>query len=641
LQPTPAAIADTADVSVSRAAGKLRAALDLFHLGSAVRGQEAVDVGASTGGFTETLLAAGAKRVVAVDVGHDQLHSRLRADRRVESHEGLDWKTLSLGTLPGPFGFFTVDVSFVAARNMLRSLAFRLREGAEGVVLVKPQFELPSDKARPERLSDPNLRKEALTRFQKKAESLGFTLVRHADSPVAGKEGTVEILTHLRFLGRSELLPRVGEKKTGAPPPKARRKAPADLGLREGTFFAVMPPGLEEVLARELAALGVTGAEAVPGGVAWRGPWTTALAGNLGSRLATRILARVGENQEAESFATFRRRVARLPWERYLSREVRLRANISVTRGRLYHTGALAEQLWLGLADRLGGDVSVAASADEAEQLLVVRGERNVFTFSVDTSGESLHRRGWREEGGAAPLRETLASTLLALCAWQPHEALLDPVCGSGTLVLEAAAQALALAPGLRRSFAFERFPGFTPLVAGWQELKERGEAAHAAAVAASGAASRFAGRDLDADTIAAARRNAERAGLAAHVSFEVGPLAEARPSTEQGLLVANPPYGHRLGTTSSARVTYRELGRVLRSHFAAWRAGVLVPDGAMAAAVGLKPSAVVPLRNGGLKLDLLRFDGPKVAGPGSARPSQKRRKAPFGRRARRAVDAP
>src|SRR4051812_39399666 len=126
---------------VGRGAFKLEAAFARFPLDASVRGARAVDVGASTGGFTEVLLSRGAAHVTAVDVGHGQLHARLREDPRVESLEGVNWKTLALTVAPGPFDVFTVDVSFVAARTMLRSLAFRLRAGAQGVVLLKPQFE--------------------------------------------------------------------------------------------------------------------------------------------------------------------------------------------------------------------------------------------------------------------------------------------------------------------------------------------------------------------------------------------------------------------------------------------------------------------------------------------------------------------
>ena len=146
---------------VGRGGLKLDAALREWALPARVRGARAVDVGASTGGFTEVLLRHGAAHVTAVDVGHGQLHEKLRRDARVESLEGTNWKTLSLTIAPGPFDFFTVDVSFVAARNMLRGLAFRLRPGAEGVVLVKPQFELPDHLVKGGEVSDPALRARA------------------------------------------------------------------------------------------------------------------------------------------------------------------------------------------------------------------------------------------------------------------------------------------------------------------------------------------------------------------------------------------------------------------------------------------------------------------------------------------------
>src|SRR3954447_5171473 len=172
-------------MAVSRAGGKLEAAIARFGLGGALRGARAVDVGASTGGFTEALLAHGAASVLAIDVGHGQLHPALGADSRVTSLEGVDWRKLSLNEAAGPFDAFTVDVSFVAARNMLRGLAFRLRPGAEGVGLVKPQFELPDRLVRGGDVTDPALRARALATFQAKAEALGFRLLGSFDSPVA------------------------------------------------------------------------------------------------------------------------------------------------------------------------------------------------------------------------------------------------------------------------------------------------------------------------------------------------------------------------------------------------------------------------------------------------------------------------
>src|SRR3954469_10579826 len=161
---------------VGRGGLKLEGAVTRF--GLRLRGARAVDVGAATGGFTEVLLRHGAAHVTSVDVGHGQLHRRLRDDPRVTSLEGVDGKTLSLSQVEGPFDAFTVDVSFVAARNMLRGLAFRLRAGAHGVVLVKPQFELPERRLRPGKadsgaVDDPAIRRAALERFADKAQRLG------------------------------------------------------------------------------------------------------------------------------------------------------------------------------------------------------------------------------------------------------------------------------------------------------------------------------------------------------------------------------------------------------------------------------------------------------------------------------------
>jgi 23S rRNA (cytidine1920-2'-O)/16S rRNA (cytidine1409-2'-O)-methyltransferase len=284
-------------MAVSRAGGKLEAALDRFGLDSAVRGARAVDVGASTGGFTEALLARGAASVLAVDVGHDQLHPSLRGDARVTSLEGVDWRKLSLGEAEGPFDFFTVDVSFVAARNMLRALAFRLRPGAQGVVLVKPQFELADRQVKGGEVRDPNLRRAAVEKVRLRAEALGFQVAAEIDSPVAGGEGSIEILAHLVFSGRPDSLPARGERRPHAKPSRSRRETAAASTLR---WFAVVAPGLEEAAAREIAALpNVDGVQRETGGVEWSAPPAEGFRANLWLRLPTRVLARVGPSRRA------------------------------------------------------------------------------------------------------------------------------------------------------------------------------------------------------------------------------------------------------------------------------------------------------------------------------------------------------
>jgi putative N6-adenine-specific DNA methylase len=602
--------------AVSRAAGKLEAAIARFGLARAIRDARAVDVGASTGGFTQTLLRHGAAHVVAVDVGHGQLAPALRANARVTSMEGVDWKRLTLSEAPGPFDFFTVDVSFVAARNMLRGLAFRLRPGAEGVVLVKPQFELPDKQVRGGRVDDENLRRVALDKVTKKAEALGFAVVAHADSAVAGGSGTIEIVAHLRFEGRPASLPAEGETRGSRPKP-ARAKGTQRETL---TWFAVVAPGLEEVARRELAALPETAdVRGVDGGVEWRGPPTSGARANLWSRTVTRVLARVG-NVDAREFGKLRRGLARLPWAAFVPAGATIAVRASASKCRLYHTGAIAESVLLGLGDAVR-DVSAAAKTSPKETdrdeddgdpsnaprapttTIYVRGVGDKFTFSVDASGELLHRRGARTEVGAAPLRETLAAGVLALAEWTPAEALCDPMCGAGTIPIEAGLRALDRAPGLERAFATSRWPLFVERPELERALLEEARA-RAATSAPSGLT--ITGSDRDPKLVESARRNAARAGVEALVTFTCADLADARAPAATGLVVVNPPYGRRLGDPRRIDRAYRDLGRTLRARFAGWRAAVLVPARTPPTAPGLPVTARFPLTNGGLRVALV-----------------------------------
>jgi putative N6-adenine-specific DNA methylase len=591
--------------NVGRGGLKLEAALERFGLGARVRGARAVDVGASTGGFTEVLLRHGATHVTAVDVGHGQLHEKLRRDARVESLEGTNWKTLSLTIAPGPFDFFSVDVSFVAARNMLRGLAFRLRPGAEGVVLVKPQFELPDHLVKGGEVSDPALRARALAGFRAKAVELGFALEAHADSPVAGGSGTVEILAHLRFLGRSEKLPQPGERKPVRPKrQKGRAQGVRKLTERAAlTWFAVASPGLEEAVHAEINALpGALEVARVEGGVAFSGPVEVGMRANLTSRVATRLLLRLGE-VEARQFAELRRRLAKLPWEDFVPSGRPLRVDAAASHCRLYHTGALAETVALAIADRVGA-LPEAGEDDEANTRVLLRGRDDRFVASVDSSGELLHRRGWRVETGRAPLRETLAAGILWLCGHDPERPFIDPMCGAGTIALEACAAALGVAPGLARDFAFQRWPTFE--AAAWDGLRDQA----LAAIRPAPAAPIFA-FDRDPEAVAITRRNAERAGFLAHLEVAQAELGARPAPASSGLLVLNPPYGRRIGGASRGR----DLGRLLRTRYPGWRAGVLLPVSDRGG-LGLTTRASHPLNNGGVRVSLVIADLSAAAPP-------------------------
>jgi len=543
---------------LTRGGRKLEAAIARFKLATLVRGGWAVDVGASSGGFVAVLLRCGAAHVTAVDVGHGQLDPGLAADPRVDNLEHTDWKTLSLAVAPGPFDFFTVDVSFVAARNMLRSLAFRLRDGAEGVVLVKPQFELPSHLVKRGRVDDPALRRRALAAFCRKAEALGFQLLAHMDSPVSGASGTVEILAHLRFAARASSMPRPGERRQPRSPVHAHIP---DSGKLD--WFAAATPGLEEPLRNEVEQLdGAHAVRALPGGVEFCGTLAVGMAANLHLRIASRVVLRLGQ-VKARDFAPLRRQLAQLPWERFLPRDRPLRVDVSTNRCRLYHTKALAETLELAVRDSLGtlpprppGTEDDDDASDELSRVLV-RGEADHFTVSLDASGALLHRRGWRLETGRAPLRETLAAGVLALCQYDPRLPFLDPMCGSGTIVIEACAAALRAAPGLHRSFALQEWPCFDASV--WARLRARAEAAQLATTP-----SILNGVDQDAHAIEIARRNAERAGFHRHVRLDVAHFADQPPFGPGGLVVINPPYGRRLGQRPDVLRLGRTIGRIL-----------------------------------------------------------------------------
>lgn len=609
---------------VGRGGLKLEAALEHFRLGGLLRGAQAIDIGASTGGFTQVLLEAGAAGVVAVDAGHGQLHHSLRQDPRVRNLERTDWKRLSLGEpqAAGPFDFFTVDVSFVAARNMLRGLAFRLKPGAQGVVLVKPQFELPDHLVRDGAVSDPGLRRQALEKFVRKAESLGFRIVSHIDSPVAGGEGTIEILAHLQFEGRSDKLPRPGERRSTAAPSassedqvprgeaaaakkSSRKRRTPEAAISGGLdWFAVVTPGAEEVAAREIAALpGATAAQVVHGGVSWRGPLELAMRANLHLRIPTRLLLRLG-TVRAREFGKLRHLLARLPWSAFVAAGASVRITVSATHCRLYHTGAVEEAVRAAMGDQMGVAPAKPAAPTAEGALVLVRGVDDSWTISMDSSGERLHRRGWRTEGGEAPMRESLAAAMLALAEWHPGEALVDPMCGAGTIAIEAATTALGVAPGLRRSFAFESWPACdVEARARWAQLRQAAEAARRDTLPSPIVAS-----DRDPAAVAATRHNAARAAVDQQIEIVERPLAEAKAPAATGLFMANPPYGERLGRRGDLPGLYREIGGVIRERFAGWRVAVVVPDARLASAFRLPLLASHVLLHGGLRVTLLRF---------------------------------
>jgi len=366
------------------------------------------------------------------------------------------------------------------------------------------------------------------------------------------------------------------------------------MAQRIEQMFAVTAPGLEPICAAELRqSLGVDG-QVEPGGVAFGGGPRELYLANLWLRSASRILVRVGEIT-ARDFPAFHRKALQLPWGRYLRPGVPLQVRASSKGSRLVHTGRIAETLAAAIERTIG---RADPQPGVVEQLLVARMEDDRCLLSIDSSGELLHRRGYRTDGAQAPLRETLAAGILQLLGWDGSRPLVDPLCGSGTFLIEAALVATHRAPGHERDFAFMHWPHFR--AGAWRLLCDEAQRdARSSSVV-------LIGSDRDADSVAAACANAKRAGCAGMIDFRCHDFADSKPPAgSPGLLLCNPPYGLRVGGESDLRPFYRRLGAVWRQQFPGWQAALFCPAGPLPAATGLSLQPVAELRNGGLPVTL------------------------------------
>jgi putative N6-adenine-specific DNA methylase len=361
-------------------------------------------------------------------------------------------------------------------------------------------------------------------------------------------------------------------------------------------LFAVCAPGLEKVLATELAALGAR-ARRVAGGAEIEGDLRDVERLNLWLRTASRVVVRLGQ-VKATNFAELVRKARALPFETVARRQQPLALRVTCRKSRLYHSGAVAQRLREAVEDRLGRPVPLADDDEEGAepaQILLARFDHDVCTVSADSSGALLHRRGYRLEQAQAPLRETLAAAILLAAGYTGAEPLLDPLCGSGTIPIEAALLARRRAPGLARTFAFQRWPGHDPKL--FEELR-----AQAREIELPRAPAPIAASDADAQAVAAARENAQRAGVADDLLIEQLPLRDARAAAGPGLIATNPPYGVRVG--GDLPHVYAELGELTRR--SGHRLAALVADrrAAQRARVAWKP--LLRTQNGGLKVELL-----------------------------------
>lgn len=368
------------------------------------------------------------------------------------------------------------------------------------------------------------------------------------------------------------------------------------------SFFASCPRGLEGLLAAELHTLGSVNEEQVPGGVAFEGDLRTCYRANLESRLATRVLLRLSREPYRDERDVYEAARA-VPWPQWFSEKLSIRVDLNAIRSPLKSLDFATLRIKDAVCDRFRAERGSRPDVDTRSpgaRVFAFLDHRSA-TLYLDTSGEPLHRRGYRRDAAEAPLKENLAAGILRLTGWDGREPLLDPMCGSGTLVIEAAMMALAIPPGHARGFGFERLAGFDGRL--WSEVRE-------GALARAGTPHRLAlfARDRYGDALERARANLTAAGLAECAELKQADVLDTKAPAGSGVLVANPPYGARMGDRDTLAKFYPRLGDTLKKYYAGWRCYLFSGDPKLPRLIRLHASRRTPLYNGALECRLYEY---------------------------------
>jgi putative N6-adenine-specific DNA methylase len=385
------------------------------------------------------------------------------------------------------------------------------------------------------------------------------------------------------------------------------------------TAFAVTAPGLEPLCAAELKGLEVR-CRPEDGGVQWNGSLESIARANLWLRTASRVLVRVAEFR-ATAFYELELHAKRIAWDRFVTAGSTVEFRVTCRKSKLYHSDAVAQRFAQAIERRLPGvriaNAKTTKSADDDDdatensdrQLFVVRFLHDVCTVSVDSSGPLLHRRGYRQQVAKAPLRETLAAAILLGADWNGDIPLTDPMCGSGTIVIEAARLARLIAPGRDRSFAFLRWPEVDQQM--WTKLVDQARAGELPSSPVE-----IVGADRDTGAVDAARANAERAGVAEDIEFRVQPISALSHADAPGLLASNPPYGVRVGESDELRNLYAQLGNVARRQRPGWSLALLSADKRLEQQTRFAFEEQLRTRNGGIPVRIVTARMPYSPNP-------------------------
>jgi putative N6-adenine-specific DNA methylase len=369
-------------------------------------------------------------------------------------------------------------------------------------------------------------------------------------------------------------------------------------------YFATVARGLETLALEELASLGAI--DATPGfcGVSFSGDLELLYQANLWARLPFRILLKLADFPCADGDDLFEG-MQTIDWSQYLTPDLTMAVTVTGKNDRLNHSHFTAVQVKRAIVEQQQMKLGSRSSVDTENPDVRINAhiDKDGCTVSLDSSGNSLHRRGYRSAVGDAPLKESLAAALVKISGWQPDVAFCDPLCGSGTLLLEAAMQGLDIAPGIfRERFGFESWPSFDePL---FDRLFKAAEAREKKELLVP-----IMGSDHNGSVLAQARANAVSCGLDGQIQFAQRELADAEAPADRGVLICNPPYGERLGRGEDLGAFYRLLGDVLKQRFKGWTAFVLSGNKELAMSIGLRSAARTPVYNGTIACQLMKYE--------------------------------
>ncbi len=381
-------------------------------------------------------------------------------------------------------------------------------------------------------------------------------------------------------------------------------------------FYVSCPPGLEPYLAVEYHQLGFNrkkikptdtqhadfGSDGNTGGMEFEGSLDHVYLANLHMRVASRVSIRLGDFI-AITFAELRKKASKLEWSNYLKPGQKVIIQATCHKSRLYHSAAVAERVLGAIQDHFGlsGKTIELADPDSKSQLVLVRFVNDHCTISMDSSGELLHKRGYRQAVAKAPLRENIAAGLIMASGWDLTSSIIDPFCGSGTIPIEAALLARNIAPGINRSFQFMNWATFNKQK--WEMLLSE------AKNQIKPSCPEIFGFDRDTGAIEMSRSNAARAGQKETIKFSHQAISHLEPPAESGWMITNPPYGVRVSEDKDLRNLYARFGSVLKQKFPSWKLGILSSEDRLIASLGLaSPEKTIRLVNGGIPVSFSVF---------------------------------